>query len=132
MTYPYPAGRPNPTEASPAAQAVNWTVAIILIVAQGLASLAVGLFSLFFMMISDGCHGGENDPFICSEHGESVFFGGLAIEYLLLIAGFITSIVLCALAASQGKAVWWRPFIGIAIGVVGVIVMLIAISISAS
>ncbi len=120
------------TSGSTAEKTVNWTVAVLLIVAQGVASLVVGTLSLFFMMISDGCHDGPDDPFICSNNGGLFFFGGLALEWLLLAAGFVASIVLSILAANNGKTVWFRPLIGIGIGLLGVVIMVITVGVSAS
>ena len=84
------------------------------------------------MMISDGCHDEPDDPFICSDAGGGVFFAGIALEWLLLIAGVVLSIVLVARAASAGQRTWTKPFIGTAVGLLGVVVMIITVVISAS
>jgi hypothetical protein len=109
------------------ARGADWIVTSLLIGGQALGSLVIGFLSLLLAMISDGCHDQPDDPFICSEAGGRVFFGGIVAEWLLLVAGVVVSIRLAVRASSRGATSWPKPFIGAGVGLVGVLVMVVTV-----
>ena len=114
------------------ANASDRIVTIVLIAGQALASLVVGALSLLFAMISDGCHGEPDDPMICGDAGGGLFFLGIGLEWLLLAGGVVTSIVLAARAASEGRRSWPAPFIGTCVGLLGIAAMIATVTVLAS
>lgn len=117
------------SQTSGATKGASWTFAIILIVIQGVGSLMIGMMSMFFMMISDGCHNQPDDPFICSDSGGLFFFGGLFLEWALLGAGFILSIVLLA---KTNKSPIVQVLKGCGVGLLGIVVIIVTVAVSAS
>jgi len=107
-------------------------VTTLLICGQAFASFSIATLSLLLMMISDGCFGEPDDPFICSDAGTGVFYGGLLAEWLLLAAGIVVSIVLSKRAVDRGRRSWPTPFVGAGVGLIGVVVMAVAVAIVGS
>jgi hypothetical protein len=118
-----------PTRNQKIARGADWAVTVVLICGQAILSLLVGFFSLLTAMVSDGCHDQPDDPFICSAAGERVFLGGLLAEWLLLAAGVVVSLVLALRTTARGGTCWPKPFVGTAVGVLGVLVMALTLSI---
>jgi hypothetical protein len=120
------------TQQQSVARGADHVVAVLLIGGQALASMAIGFVSLLFMMISDGCHDEPDDPFICSDAGGTVFFGGILLEWVLLVVGLVVSIRLVARASSRGETCWTKPFVGAAVGLAGVLVLVVNVAVASS
>lgn len=114
------------TDTSKVARGADWTVAVILTVTQALASLFIGAISLLFVMISDGCgtSSGE-DVLLCSTGGTLIFFAGLALEWLLLAAGVVVSIVLLVRSGVSGRPAWHAPITGTGVGALGLVALVL-------
>jgi hypothetical protein len=121
--------RPTSEQATRAADRIVTTV---LLCGQAFGSFTIGSLSLLFAMISDGCFDEPDDPFICSDTGGAVFFGGLLLEWVLLAAGMIVSIALTMRATKSGARSWPKPLIGTGIGLLGIVVLVINIAVAAS
>ncbi|MET0467851.1 MAG: hypothetical protein ABW075_07145 [Aeromicrobium sp.] len=124
-------GTDLPARNEKVANGADRTVTILLICGQAFASFTIGGLSLLFAMISDGCFDEPDDPFICSDNGGLVFMGGILLEWLLLAAGVIVSIVLSVRAMNRGDRSWPKPFIGTAVGLLGIVVLIINITVAA-
>ncbi|MFC5676587.1 hypothetical protein [Aeromicrobium endophyticum] len=120
------------TQRQSAARGADHVVAVLLIGGQALASMAIGSVSLLFMMISDGCHDEPDDPFICSDAGGTVFLGGILLEWALLVVGLVVSIRLVARASSRGETCWTKPFVGAAIGLLGILVLAVNVAVASA
>lgn len=120
-------GTREPMTGHQVARGADWIVTIVLICGQAFGSLVIGGLSLLFAMVSDGCHDEPDDPLICSETGTLLFFGGILVEWLLLAAGVVTSIVLALRASRRGSLTWPRPFIGATVGLLGVAAMIVTV-----
>ena len=125
-------GDQAPTTQRPAAQGADRVAAVLLIGGQALASMGIGSVSRLFMMISDGCHDEPDDPFICSDAGGTVFFGGILLEWALLVAGLVVSIRLVARASARGETCWTKPFVGAAVGLLGILALVLNVAIASS
>lgn len=93
-------------------------------------SLAIATLSPLFMMVSDGCGGSSyDDAVICGPQGSVMFFGGLALLWLLLLVGVLYSGVKVVSAAAAGSPAWPWPFAGAGIGLLGIVLFIIDLAI---
>jgi len=122
----------EPTTRQQAVDGADRIVTTVLICGQAFASFTIAGLSLLLMMISDGCFDEPDDPFVCSTAGERVFLGGILAEWLLLAAGIVVSIVLSRRAFARGRRGWPTPFVGAGVGLVGVIVMAVTVTVVGS
>lgn len=119
----------------PARDAVPSGVEVVLslVLCVGLAMLAfvAGVMAMFFAMVSDGCHGGPDDPLICSAGGSLAFFVGLFALWTVLAVAVLGPLVMILRGRSRRRHVWHWPFVGLGVGVLGclgffVVVLLLA------
>jgi hypothetical protein len=122
----------EPTTGEQTVRAADRIVTAVLLCGQAFGSFTIGSLSLLFAMISDGCHDEPDDPFICSDAGGAVFFGGILAEWVLLAAGMIVSITLTMRATRRGERSWPKPLIGTGIGLLGILVLIINVVVAAS
>lgn len=123
MTDSAPAPRPPQPDRGSGAVPSATEVAVSLVLTAGLAVLAlvVGGLAMLFAMVSDGCFGEADDPRICSDSGGTIFFLGLFGLWAVLAAGVVGSLVMILTGRRRGRRVWFWPFAGLGVGVVGVL-----------
>ena len=110
-------------------QAADRIVTTLLICGQAFASFSIASLSLLLMMITDACHDQPDDPFVCSDAGGRVFYGGLLAEWVLLVTGIVVSIMLSKRAIARDRRSWPTPFVGAGVGLIGVLVMIVTVAI---
>lgn len=128
MSEPAPPSVPSPHDrgagaASSGAVPSTAEVAVGLVLTAGLAvlSFVVGALAMLFAMVSDGCFGEPDDPRICSDSGSVIFFLGLFGLWAVLALGVVGSLVMILLGRRRRRRVWFWPFVGLGVGVVGVV-----------
>ena len=107
-----------------------WPVAGVLWVGLALGSLAVGALAPLTAMASDGCGGSSDDgALICRPEGSLLFFGGLALLWVLLLVAVLFSAFRIVRAATTGRSVWPWPFVGLGIALLGLALMILDLAI---
>ena len=125
-----PAREPAPERPVPSGAEI--AVSLVLTVGLGVLALVAGFLALFLVMVSDGCHGGPDDPVLCSGGGQLAFFAGLLALWVVLAFAVVGALVMILLGRRRRRHVWFWPFAGLGVGALAVVAFVGLVALLAS
>lgn len=96
-------------------------VSVLLIVVLVGMQYLIGMFALFSMIATDSCYGGPGEPLICSDRGETLWFIGLAVLIVLMVASIITAVVMVTVGYRRDRRMWTWPVLAIVVTVIAAV-----------